>query len=187
MALRPRRFLAAACTVALGAFAGAAALVLSGCQPHIGDHCTLNTDCSLQGTRVCDNSQPNGYCTSFNCGPDSCIDNAVCVVLYSSVPGCPYDGYESPSRTARSMCLAPCGQSSDCRQSDGYECANPASPPWDGLIIDDNTNQKVCLAIPDFDGGVQPEAGAAGAPVCQVNGPVVSSIDASAPYEFQDN
>ena len=176
--------------LAAASIAGAcgAGLVLSGCTPHIGDHCALNTDCSLQGTRVCDNAQPNGYCTSFNCGPDSCIDNAVCVVLYASVPGCPYNGYESPSRTARSMCLARCQHDSDCRQSDGYVCANPASAPWNGLIIDDNTmNDAVCLAIADFDGGMSVAPGADAAPVCQVNGPVVSSIDASAPYEFPDN
>ena len=39
-------------------------------RPQIGDNCVLNTDCGSSGTLVCDTSQPNGYCTQFNCTPE---------------------------------------------------------------------------------------------------------------------
>src|SRR5580692_821298 len=61
-------------------------LGLSGCTPKIGDHCAQNTDCSLQGTIVCDTSAPDGYCTVFNCIPDSCLDKAACVEFGGNVP-----------------------------------------------------------------------------------------------------
>jgi hypothetical protein len=175
---------------ALAVTAGLGALALSGCTPHIGDKCVLNTDCSLQGTLACDNSQPNGYCTSFNCAPDSCQNNGVCVMIYAEVPGCPYNGYQAPPRTERTMCLAVCQRNSDCRQSDGYICANPANPPLNGLIIDDNQNQSVCVVNPDYSNASWPVAGIVGipyydaspdvAPVCVPSGPMVSPIDAGA-------
>lgn len=62
-------------------------MALAGCTPHIGDHCNLNTDCALEGTRACDNAQPNGYCTVFNCSPDTCPDNGpVCMPEGPVVP-----------------------------------------------------------------------------------------------------
>ncbi len=157
---------------------------LAGCTPQIGDHCNLNTDCSLQGTLVCDNSQINGYCTSFNCSPNTCTDNAACVMFYSSVPGCGYDGYQSPSRTYRTLCLKACNSNSDCRTGEGYECANPQGPPWNGVIIDDVQNRNVCMVIPPaLDGGAfdNPYVDAQ-APVCMPAGPVVAPIvEAGAP------
>src|SRR5690348_74537 len=50
-------------------FAGAlaAALIAVGCLPKIGDHCTTSLDCSQTGQRLCDTTQPDGYCTVFNC------------------------------------------------------------------------------------------------------------------------
>jgi hypothetical protein len=126
-----------------------AAAFVAGCTPHIGDHCNLNTDCSIQGTLFCDTSQPNGYCTFFNCVPGGCQNNAVCVMLRPSVPGCPYDDYQSPSRTGRTMCLAPCSQDSDCRQSEGYVCVDPTTTPWKGIVMDQTQGQKVCMVSPD--------------------------------------
>lgn len=165
--------------VGVGVTVGVAAFA-TGCQPHIGDHCNLNTDCSLDGTRVCDNAANNGYCTSFNCAPNTCIDSAVCVMLYPSVPGCPYNGYQAPSRTYRTLCLKGCFQNSDCRESEGYECVDPNSAPWNALIIDDNTSQKVCIATPEVDSGaVMPPPDAGVAPVCIPEGPVVTPIGAA--------
>jgi hypothetical protein len=163
---------------------------LAGCTPHVGDHCVLNTDCSLQGTLVCDNSANNGYCTEFNCIPDSCQPYSVCTMFYSTVPGCPYNGYQSPSRTSRTLCLKACATDGDCRQSEGYVCANPMDPPWNGLIIDDNPNQLVCLQAADYpyqtwpvldvvgDPYVDAEAPDAVAPVCMATGPTVAPYDA---------
>ena len=102
---RPSCLLAIPASASALALLFAAAMLLMGCTPNVGDHCNLNTDCSLQGTLVCDNSQPNGYCTRFNCAPNTCPAGAACVLLYSEVPGCPYDGYSSPSRTQRTVCM----------------------------------------------------------------------------------
>jgi hypothetical protein len=151
---------------------------LTGCTPHIGAKCNVNTDCSLQGTLVCDTSQPDGYCTLFNCVADSCQNEAACVMLNASVPGCPYDDYAAPARTGRTMCLEQCHKDSDCRTSDGYVCADPRQPPWNGVIVDDDQSQHVCLVAPDdYDGG--PAASFPDAAVCQSKGPSVPSIEAS--------
>src|SRR5258705_13828561 len=62
------------------AWAGAIAASLAvGCSPKIGDKCSVSTDCSVQGDRLCDPTQPGGYCTVFNCEPDRCPDESVCV------------------------------------------------------------------------------------------------------------
>jgi hypothetical protein len=166
--------------------AAALAATLSGCTPHIGDKCVLNTDCSLQGTLVCDTSAPYGYCTVFNCIPDSCVDKAACVEFGGNVPGCPYDDYRSPPRTGRTMCLEQCQRDSDCRTSDGYACVDPRQPPWDGIIVDDVQTQRVCLPTSDYDqdGGLIatfPDAG-----VCQSSGPEVPNIDAGVNLEEPD-
>jgi hypothetical protein len=158
--------------------AALAGLVLSGCTPRIGDKCTLNTDCSIQGTLVCDNSQPNGYCTFFNCGPDSCQNKAACVMLNASIPGCPYNDYDSPPRTGRTMCLAQCQQDSDCRTSDGYVCRSPKEAPWNAQILDDDQSQKVCIVSPDYDGGLPASFLPEGGGVCSPSGPSVPAIDA---------
>jgi hypothetical protein len=150
---------------------------LTGCTPHIGAKCTLNTDCSLQGTLVCDTSEPDGYCTLFNCVADSCQNQAACVMLNPSVPGCPYDDYDSPARTGRTMCLEQCHKDSDCRTNDGYVCADPRQAPWNGIIVDDDQSQHVCIVAPDYyDGG--PAASFADAAVCRSAGPSIPAIEA---------
>jgi hypothetical protein len=132
-------------TVLLAAALPAAA---AGCAPKIGDKCVLSTDCSQQGTLVCDTSQPEGYCTQLNCTNGSCPNDAVCVLFQAAVPGCAYDDYQSPSRTGRSFCMAHCGENSDCRQSDGYICRDPTSAPWNAAILDNNQAQQVCIVSP---------------------------------------
>ena len=150
---------------------------VTGCKAHIGSPCTLNTDCSLQGNLVCDTSQPAGYCTYFNCVPDTCQDEAACVAMSPAVPGCAYNDYNSPARTARSMCLEQCHKDSDCRTNEGYVCADPRQPPWSAVIIDDDQQQLVCILTPDYsDGGgytTFPDAA-----VCQASGPLVPPIEA---------
>jgi hypothetical protein len=157
---------------------GAAAI--SGCTPHVGDHCNLNSDCSLQGTLVCDNSQPNGYCTLFNCAPNSCQDQAACVLTAKGVPGCAYSDYQSPSRTARSMCLARCAHDSDCRTGDGYVCRDPTQPPWSAVILDNNNTGNVCLVNP---GPNDIPASFDDAGICQLSGPPVPPLDAAVQSE----
>ena len=162
-----------------------AALPLLGCTPSIGDKCVLSTDCSTRGDRLCDTSQPDGYCTQFNCSKNTCPDEAACVLFNAGIQGCGYDdrsgGYGS--RVARAFCVASCGQDSDCRA--GYFCADPRSAPWNGFVQDDVQDKRTCLVIPpDYDpaSAARPAISSqVPAPVCSPVGPNVPPIDASAP------
>jgi hypothetical protein len=131
--------------LALVAFAALALALVTGCTPSIGDKCTLSTDCSIQGDRLCDTSQPGGYCTIFNCTGNTCPVEAACVMFHPNVPGCPYDDRSggTGARTARSFCVAQCHSNSDCRS--GYVCADPRKDPWRALILDDVQTQLVCI------------------------------------------
>lgn len=175
-----RRLFVAAVVLA-GAFAVAGA-----CTPKIGDKCTVSTDCSVQGDRLCDTSQPDGYCTELNCRGNDCFDDAVCVLFGSALPGCLYDDRagNQGSRIARSFCAKFCDSTSDCRS--GYLCANPRNYPWNAVVLDDNQGKKTCLPIP-LEGQVAPEAGAVDggvtfsqeSAICQSFAPA----DASAPID----
>ena len=57
-------------------------MTAAGCGRSIGDECTINTDCSANGDRTCDMSQPGGYCTIEGCDQTSCPDNSVCVRFF---------------------------------------------------------------------------------------------------------
>jgi hypothetical protein len=154
--------------------------VLTACRPEIGDKCQVSTDCSVRGDRLCDTSQPGGYCTQFNCRANSCPDQAGCVLFNAAIPGCGYDDRSGPfgSRVARGSCIARCGSNSDCRTEDGYVCADPRQPPWRALVLDDDQSIKVCLVIPveGLEGGAPVAAGTA--PVCGPAAPIPPAIDA---------
>lgn len=95
-------------------------LLLLGCAPKIGNKCTLSTDCSQLGDRLCDTTQPDGYCTIFNCEPDNCPDS-VCVSFDPSLdPACEGADDGRWPRFERTFCMKPCEDDGDCR--DGYEC-----------------------------------------------------------------
>lgn len=87
-----------------------------GCQKVIGDSCTISSDCSFQGDRFCDTSQPEGYCTIVQCDPDTCPDEAVCVAFDAHV-----------SRLTRRYCMAGCEADEDCR-TPLYRCVRPDPP-----------------------------------------------------------
>ena len=140
------------------AFLGFAALALAaGCSPKIGDNCTVSTDCSATGDRLCDITEPGGYCTVFNCEPDSCPDDAACINFGSTlsvgdpnVPGnadggvlagCTASQDNSPYQ--RSFCLASCESDGDCRG--GYRCIEPETVG--GVKVDQNRSNRVC-AVP---------------------------------------
>ncbi|MEM9492710.1 MAG: hypothetical protein AAGC55_26415, partial [Myxococcota bacterium] len=65
--------LAAVVAVALGA----------GCGTEIGDECTLSTDCSSAGDRICATDLPGGYCTVRGCDFDTCPDESICVRFFA--------------------------------------------------------------------------------------------------------
>jgi hypothetical protein len=153
-----------------------AAAGLAGCTPHVGDHCNQNSDCSLQGTLQCDTSQPNGYCTLFNCSGNNCPSNSACVAFNAAVPGCRYDDYMSPSRTTLPMCMWTCTKDSDCRTSEGYVCQDPTEPPFNAVELDNQTDRRVCVvAVSYLDGGAH-LVGDDDAMVCKAAGP---AFDAS--------
>lgn len=158
---------------------------VAGCTPEIGDKCVLSTDCSTRGDRLCDTSQPDGYCTQFNCSKDTCPNEAACVLFNAAVPGCGYDDRAGPygSRVARSFCVARCTGDSDCRA--GYVCADPQGPPWNGIIQDDDRSKRTCMVAPtDYivDGGIDAAIfSPKPVPVCGAVAPDVKPIDASAP------
>ena len=110
-----------------------ALLAIGGCKPQVGDSCKLSTDCSVTGDRLCDTSQPDGYCTIFNCEPDTCPGDSVCVQFHPS-----------SLRFQRRFCVASCGNPSDCRP--GYACVAPATR--DALIIDATAPAHNTLCLP---------------------------------------
>src|SRR3954471_3527169 len=86
----------------------AAALAL-GCTPKIGDDCSVSTNCSTTGDRLCDVTQPGGYCTKFNCEPGGWPEDSVCVTFgteLAPVQGCKPSQANSPYK--RSFCMANC-------------------------------------------------------------------------------
>ncbi|MBS2017182.1 MAG: hypothetical protein JST00_30135 [Deltaproteobacteria bacterium] len=159
-----------------------ASALLAGCRPEIGDKCILSTDCSTRGDRLCDTSQPGGYCTQFACQKDSCPDEAHCILFNAAIPGCGFDdraGSKYGSRVGRTFCAANCEKNEDCRS--GYVCADPRLAPWNGVVIDTNQNARTCL-VADVD---VVDAGAltstSPASVCTPPAKAPDPYDASAP------
>lgn len=156
-----------------------ALLFLLGCQPSIGDHCIQSTDCSPTGTRLCDTSQPNGYCTIFNCVPNACPPEGACVETNPNVFGCAYDDRHAPSRLSRQLCLKKCSQDSDCRQGEGYACVVPEK--YGILVLDTDQTEKVCLPSTSYSVGDATQDGVA--PVCSVSGPTNPEFDAGPGFQ----
>ena len=121
----PRRRFAAALIVGL-------ALAGFGCAPEIGDDCGSALDCSAQGSRLCDRTQPGGYCTIQGCEKGTCPDEAVCVKFRPS-----------QERLAVTYCMFKCGDRSDCRG--GYSCtsADDFGSPGDAEILG-HASQRFC-------------------------------------------
>jgi hypothetical protein len=134
-------------------------LLFAGCTPKIGNKCTLSTDCSQLGDRLCDSTQPGGYCTIFNCEPDNC-PSSICVAFgWSLDPACGAPDGRWP-RFERSFCMSSCGSSADCRT--GYDCvdlSNPDNPASRrAQVVDTGAADagglgfQVCMAATCFDG-----------------------------------
>lgn len=112
-------------------------VVGAGCTPRIGDSCSTSTNCSINGDRLCDTSQPGGYCLVPDCQADRCPDDAVCVRFRSDEP-----------RLAISFCMKGCASDGDCREGDGYRCLGPDGlPPELGIrIVDEGRGPLFCVA-----------------------------------------
>jgi hypothetical protein len=120
-------------------------VVAAGCKPEIGDDCQVSTDCSNVGDRLCDTTQPGGYCTIFNCEPGTCPEEAICVGFKTSISAScpdPQDGI----RLQRTFCMRNCSDNSDCRS--GYQCIDLGNPqnPWGAKVMESGSyNGAVCI------------------------------------------
>jgi hypothetical protein len=116
-------------------------MAVLGCGRGIGDGCKTSFDCSqTSNDRVCDVSQPGGYCTIERCDETSCPDESVCIRFFPRLfltrpcdpaapavsTGCRDDelcldsGLCAPRASERRYCAHTCGGGGDCRG--GYEC-----------------------------------------------------------------
>lgn len=158
-----------ALTLALAALVAAA-----GCGDQIGDNCSISSECSPQGDRFCDTTQPGGYCTVIGCDFGTCPEEAVCVRFFpvgnrSSVcdsqsedvttDNCSFDeictlgNYCAPRSAEIRFCMKSCGGNGDCRGA--YECRDrelmiqhggePVPPP--GELVDPNP-ARFCAQAP---------------------------------------
>ncbi|WP_437277659.1 hypothetical protein WME90_41530 [Sorangium sp. So ce375] len=135
-----------------------ASSLLAGCGPQIGDPCTTSLDCIQQEQQLfCDGTQPGGYCTVFNCGPDSCYGSSVCVAFNPVLDqACSEAENVRSPRFERTFCMATCDEDDDCRS--GYSCvslgriqgvAGRAPGERNAAIIDaDPEGSKACLPNP---------------------------------------
>jgi hypothetical protein len=113
---------------------------LGACGPKFGDGCKNSTDCSVRNDRICDRSQPGGYCTIANCKPGDCGDDGVCVRFRPAEP-----------RLSTSYCMAKCDSTSDCDR-DAYVCRSAARLNGDmpgedfAEVLDGSGRSKFCVA-----------------------------------------
>ncbi len=112
--------------------AGTLVLDFAACQAKIGDGCESNVDCSPDGDRICDLSQPGGYCTVPDCEVGTCPDNAVCVMF----------GTGAHTRT---WCMKACHSDGDCRKL--YYCA-PHSNDVGQVIDEGREDTGYCIEQP---------------------------------------
>jgi hypothetical protein len=118
--------------------------VAAGCGQQIGDSCVTSEDCSIDGSRACDNTMRDGYCTILGCDYDTCPGESACVRYFTGgftnrpcnpntedrgatpTNDCSLDELcslesECVPRSAESrFCMKKCDTVKDCR--DGYEC-----------------------------------------------------------------
>jgi hypothetical protein len=116
-------------------------VLLAGCGKEIGDACIVGTDCSNDGSRQCDISQREGYCTIQGCDYSTCPDEGACIRFFmgsfqnrpcnpatenittddcSLDELCTLEGQCVPRSAEVRYCMRKCSAASDCR--DGYEC-----------------------------------------------------------------
>ncbi len=149
-------------------------LAAIGCGKQIGDACIVASDCAIDGTRVCDSTQREGYCTIAGCDYSTCPGEAACVRFFdgsfSNLPCdpttenittddcsedelCTLEGQCVPRSAESRFCMKKCDQTSDCR--DGYECRDldlmkahggePVLAPGEKI---DNNAPKFCAMAP---------------------------------------
>jgi hypothetical protein len=111
---------------------------LVGCGNEIGDACETALDCSSQGSRLCDRTQPHGYCTLRGCEQGTCPEESVCVKFRPE-----------QERLAVTYCMYGCEEDDDCRNDEGYQCmsASELGGRSEARILGDQS-QRFCVAKP---------------------------------------
>lgn len=111
---------------------------MSACSPQLGDSCSTALNCSVNGDRACDVTQPGGACISYDCQADQCADDAVCVRFHPAEP-----------RRSLVACMRRCHSDGDCRTDEGYRCIDSATYD-DGLfseVVDrERPDARFCAA-----------------------------------------
>ena len=135
-----------------------ACIALAGCRPEIGDECDVSTDCSNSGDRLCDTTQPGGYCTQFNCEPGTCPDEAICVAFDTEISeAAECANPQGPPRLQKTFCLRKCDGDGDCRSE--YDCVNMnRDNPWGAVVVEEGAPKGKVCTVP-FEGSDLPTGG----------------------------
>lgn len=138
-----------------------ALLLFASCGRKIGDDCKTSLDCSQESDRLCDISQPGGYCTVEGCDEGTCPDEAVCIRFFPRLfitteckdgVGCATDEICldelkcAPRRSERRYCAQACTSNGDCRG--GYECRLAGSPGSGSMALSKSATAKVRFCAP---------------------------------------
>jgi len=110
------------CTTMVTAMLVALACLSGACSRGIGDECETALRCSSSGTRLCDQTQPHGYCTLAGCDTATCPSEAVCVRFWPKV-----DRPQDADRLGTNYCMRKCDEPSDCRDDQGYTCLSAST------------------------------------------------------------
>jgi hypothetical protein len=113
-----------------------------GCKPKIGEDCATSTDCSISQDRLCDVTQPGGYCTVFNCEPNSCPADSACVAFSEGTCSTAVVS----TRFRRTFCMATCEDDGDCRGG-AYRCLDTSTDPARRVVDVNPSTSRVC-AVP---------------------------------------
>ena len=141
-------------------------MIASACSREIGDACRTSIDCQSEAEteRMCDISQPGGYCTIEGCDDRSCPEESACIrffpQMYLSKPcsaGCTAeevclanprggDGLCAPRRSERRFCARTCEENGDCR--DEYECRQAGERGSAALTTNPAAVVRFCAPVP---------------------------------------
>ena len=113
-----------------------------GCKPKIGEDCATSVDCSISGDRLCDVTQPGGYCTVFNCEPNNCPAEAACVAFGEGT----CSTLAVSIRFRRTFCMRTCEDDSDCRGG-SYRCIDVSRDQARQIVDTNPSNRRIC-AVP---------------------------------------
>jgi hypothetical protein len=148
---RPVRASPSLMPVLAAALAGVVFLGAGACSRQIGDDCSTAADCEPNGSRVCDRSQPGGYCTILNCDERSCPSEAACIRFFPAQyltkacnPAC--EDLPCVVDSADGACPAECGKgpTNDCNTDE--ICLDA------GICAPRTTERRYCMKTCGDDG-----------------------------------